>query len=116
MEYAVSRDGTALVTLHGGSETTARDEARSNVAASLESLATTGELADWEIASTSVHEHPTAPFEPYTFAISFRVAVTVDAADPTNAAERGVGAIDDALASAGIESVEYTSSASTSAV
>ncbi|PGF15334.1 hypothetical protein CP556_03780 [Natrinema sp. CBA1119] len=115
MEFAVSRSGTTLVTLHGGSDTTACDEATSTLADTLESLAAAGTITDWEIADADVYEHPNAPFDPYTITLKFSVTVTVEADDADAASERGARAIDDALANADIGSVTYTSSPSTSA-
>ncbi|SEW03228.1 hypothetical protein [Natrinema salifodinae] len=115
MEFAVSRDGTTLVTLHGGSDTTACEEATSDLADSLETLAAAETVTAWEITDADVYEHPTAPFDPYTIAVSFTVTVTVDAADADQATEIGADAIDDALANAGVESVTYTSSPAASA-
>ena len=110
MEFAVSRAGTTRITLHGGSDTTACDEAASKLAGTLESLAERGAIADWEIADANVYEHPTAPFDPYTIALEFTVTVTVEADDADEASEVGANAIDDALGDGGVESVSYTSS------
>ncbi|MFC6716778.1 hypothetical protein ACFQGT_17005 [Natrialbaceae archaeon GCM10025810] len=109
MNYAVTRDATTLVTLHGGSDTTARDEAVSDLAAVFEELADDGTIDDWTIETAEVYEHPTAPFDPYTIAVSFAVTVTVEADDPDAAADRGADAIDDALEAAGIDSIRYGS-------
>lgn len=115
MEFAVSRSGTTLVTLHGGSDTTACGDAREKLADTLETLAADGTIADWEIANADVYEHPTAPFDPYTITLEFTVTVTVDADDADEATTVGAGAIDDALETAGVESVSYTSSPAASA-
>ncbi|MBZ6494396.1 hypothetical protein [Natrinema longum] len=110
MEFTVSRAGTTLVTLHGGSDTTACDEATTSLADALESLAADGTITDWEITDADVYEHPTAPFDPYTITLEFTVTVTVVADDTDEATEIGATAIDDALGAAGVESVTYTSS------
>lgn len=115
MEFAVSRAGTTRITLHGGSDTTACDDATDQLAENLERLADDGTIADWEIDDADVYEHPTAPFDPYTIALEFSVTVVVDAADADAAAERGAGAIDDALEAAEFDAVSYTSSAAASA-
>lgn len=115
MEFAVSRAGTTLVTLHGGSDTTACDEATTTLADNLESLAADGTITDWEIEDAGVYEHPTAPFDPYTITLEFTVTVTVEADDADEATEIGATAIDEALENADVESVTYTSSPAASA-
>lgn len=110
MEFAVSRDGTTRVTLHGGSDTTACDEATEQLAESLERLVADGTVTDWEIDDAAVYEHPTAPFDPYTIALEFSVTVVVEADDADEAREVGAGAIDEALANADLDAVSYTSS------
>lgn len=110
MEFAVSRAGTTHLTLHGGSDTTACNEAEADLADTLESLAADGRLTDWEIADADVYEHPTAPFDPYTVALEFEVTVTVDADDADAAAEAGAAAIETALAGTDAEPVDYASS------
>jgi len=54
MEFAISRSGTTLVTLHGGSDTTACDDATTELADTLESLAAAGTITDWEIDAADV--------------------------------------------------------------
>ncbi|MDF9745542.1 hypothetical protein [Natrinema salsiterrestre] len=110
MKFAVSRTGTTQITLHGGSDTTACNEATATLADTLESLADEGPITDWEIEDAAVYEHPTAPFDPYTIALEFTVAVTVEADDADEATEVGATAIDEALGTAGVDSVSYTSS------
>ncbi|WP_254763186.1 hypothetical protein [Natrinema marinum] len=110
MEFAVSRAGTTHVTLHGGSDTTACDDATATLADTFETLATDGDIADWEITDAEVYEHPTAPFDPYTIAVAFAVTVTVEAGDADAAAEHGAETIDDALERADLDSISYTSS------
>jgi hypothetical protein len=107
MEYAVSREGTTLVTLHGGSDTTACDDATDQLADALEGLEAESKIVDWEIAGAKVYEHPTAPFDPYTIAVEFRVVTAVEARDTDEAADRGGDLIDDALASADVDAVSY---------
>ena len=108
MEYAVSREGTTLVTLHNGSDTTATDDATEQLADTLSSLETEGTIADWEITDAEMHEHPAGPFDPYTIAVAFRVTVPVEADDAEEATEHGADAIDELLESADVESVSYT--------
>ncbi|WP_408959388.1 hypothetical protein [Natrinema sp. 74] len=110
MEFAVSRNGTTLVTLHGGSETTACDDATATVGAALETLAGDGAIADWEVTDAEVYEHPTAPFDPYAITVAFAVTVGVAADDADAAAARGASAIDDALERTELDSITYTSS------
>ncbi|MFD1563747.1 hypothetical protein ACFR99_09325 [Haloarchaeobius amylolyticus] len=110
MEFAVSRTGTTLVTLHGGSDTTACDDATSTLADTLETLAAEGTITDWNVTDADVYEHPTAPFDPYTITLEFTVTVTVEADDTDEATAIGASVIDDALAAAGVESVAYTTS------
>ncbi len=115
MEFAVSREGTTLVTLHGGSDTTACEDAVAELEGALDSLAAEGTLVDWAIPDAEVHEPPSAPFDPYTIAVEFDVVVTVEADDSEEAGKRGAGAIDAALAEAGIDSITYRSSPTASA-
>ncbi|WP_246998759.1 hypothetical protein [Halosolutus gelatinilyticus] len=115
MEFAVSREGTTLVTLHEGTDTTACNAAAAELTANLESLAAEGTIANWAIDDATVYEHPTAPFDPYTIAVAFTVTVVVDADDPAAATEIGASAIDDALERADVDAVSYTSSPAASA-
>lgn len=105
--YAVTRDGTVLVTLHGGSETTARSEAVDELERELEVLVSDGVLDEWAIGDDEVYEHPTAPFEPYTIAVDVSVEVTVEATNEREASDRGSNAIDAALVAAGANDVAY---------
>ena len=115
MEFAVSRDGTTLVTLHEGTDTTACDAARAEFADALEGLETDGTLSDWAITDVEVYEPPTAPFDPYTVAVDFTVTVTVEADDTAAASEVGANRIADALDAAEAESFTFTTSATASA-
>ena len=108
MEYAVSLEGTTLVTLHEGTDTTARDEAVSQLGTSLAELAAENAIADWEIGDAEVYEHPTAPFDPYTVTVAFAVTVVIEADDAAAAEAGGADAIDDALESGGLDAVSYT--------
>ncbi|SDK00849.1 hypothetical protein [Natronorubrum texcoconense] len=110
MEFAVSRTGTTLVTLHGGSDTTACDGATEELASTLEALEADGTIADWAVDDADVYEHPTGPFDPYTVSVEFAVTVVVEADDSDAAAEVGVSAIDEALERGDVDSVTYTSS------
>ncbi|WP_254766916.1 hypothetical protein [Salinilacihabitans rarus] len=115
MEYAVSREGTTLVTLHEGTDTTARAAATEEFATQLEALAAADRIADWAVADADVYEHPTAPFDPYTITVSFAVTVAVEAEDADAAAVAGATAIDEALAAADADALSYTSEATASA-
>ncbi|QSW97890.1 hypothetical protein [Haloterrigena alkaliphila] len=115
MEFAVSRAGTTRVTLHGGSDTTACDDATDQLAETLETLAADGVIADWEIEDADVYEHPAGPFDPYTITLEFSVTVVVEADDADAATELGADAIDEALADADFDAVSYTSSPAASA-
>ncbi|TYL40152.1 hypothetical protein CV102_00800 [Natronococcus pandeyae] len=115
MEYAVSREGTTLVTLHNGSDTTATDDATEQLAETFESLAAEGAIDDWEITDAEVDEHPTAPFDPYTIAVTFAITVPVEADDADEAGDRGADLIDDLLEDADVDAVSYTSPATASA-
>ncbi|QLG51029.1 hypothetical protein [Natrinema halophilum] len=115
MEFAVSRDGTTLITLHGGSDTTARDDATAELDDALGALATDGKITEWAVRDAEVYEHPTAPFDPYTITLTFSVTVTVEADEADVAADRGTRRIDDALERAELDSVSYTSSPETTA-
>ena len=109
MDYDVSLEGTTLVTLHAGSDTTARDDATDQLTASLEELEADDAIADWVVTDAEVYEHPAAPFDPYTVAVAFAVTVTVEADDLEAAKARGEVAIDEALESADFDAVTYTS-------
>jgi len=109
MEYAVSRDGTTLVTLHEGTDTTACDEATRELTRHLESLATDGPISTWSITDAEVYEHPTAPFDPYTITVAFTLTVVVDADGSDAAEEAGANTIAAALEAADVETVSYTS-------
>ncbi|WP_440769966.1 hypothetical protein [Natronorubrum sp. DTA28] len=110
MEFAVSRTGTTLVTLHGGSDTTACAGATEELASTLEALDADGTIADWTVDDADVYEHPTGPFDPYTVSVEFAVTVVVEADDSDAAAGVGAGAIDEALERGDVDSVTYTSS------
>ncbi len=107
MEYAVSRDGTSLVTLHEGSDTTARNEAVEQLTDRLEEFEN-GPVADWAILDSDVSEPPTGPFDPYTIAVDFTVTVVVDAEDAESAKAVGTTTIEAALETAGIDYVSYS--------
>ncbi|WP_049887847.1 hypothetical protein [Natronobacterium gregoryi] len=116
MEFAVSRDGTTLVTLHEGSDTTAKDEAQTELETTLEELAADGSITDWTVVDAEVYEPPTAPFDPYTISVSFTATVTVEADGERRAVEAGAAEIDEALEDAGVEPVSYTASPTAAAV
>lgn len=105
--FTVSRTGRSLVTLHEGTDTTARSEATAQLSDTLEELATSTAISDWAVGDAEVYEHPAAPFDPYTVAVEFTVTVTVTADDAVSAESIGTNAIDDALESAGIDGVSY---------
>lgn len=79
------RELTVRLTLHSGSDTTARDDARERVEEALEG----GGVTEWRIEGSEIVEPPAAPFEPHTVAVRI-------AAD---------GPVEDALADAGLERV-----------
>lgn len=108
MEYAVSRAGTTLVTLHEGTDTTACTAATKTVADSLADVAAAGTIADWAVDDASVYEHPAGPFDPYTVAVAFAVTVVVEGEDAAAVESVGASAIDDALEAAGVDAVSYT--------
>lgn len=116
MDYAVSREGRTLVTLHEGTETTACDVATEQLAESLREIADAGTVSDWSIDEAEVYEYPNAPFDPYTVTVAFTVTVVVAAETAAEAEERGASVIDEALADADVEAVSYTSSPATTAV
>lgn len=103
MWYSVVRDGTLRLTLQEGTDTTACAAATDELAGTLAELVETGALTGWEIRSTTVFEHPTAPFEPYTIELSFSARVTVEAETTDAALDRGEASIDAALERAGVE-------------
>ncbi|APX95221.1 hypothetical protein [Natronorubrum daqingense] len=105
MEVTVSRTGRCRWTLHSGSETTAREDAREELAAGLEE---DEHVVDWKVENAEVDEHPTAPFEPYTIAFAVSVTVELDVGDREEAAEIGVDTIHDVLERAGVDGVTYT--------
>ncbi len=112
MTYTVSREGTTLITLHEGTDTTACRAA----AGELEARFVDQEaIAEWTVVDTDVFEGPAAPFDPYTIAVSFAVSVAVDTDDKGAAKTQGTTAIETALADAGLESITYTNAASAKA-
>ncbi len=115
MNFTVSRDGTTLVTLHEGSDTTACDAATAELRATLDALDGTEQVTNWTIADAEVYEHPTAPFDPYTITVAFAVTVTVDADDAEAATTIGATAIDEALETADVDAVSYSSAPAASA-
>lgn len=80
-----ARSLTVRLTLHSGSDTTARDEARKRV----EEALTGSGVGGWRVEGVEIVEPPTAPFEPHTVDIQ----ITAD------------GPVEDALAQAGLEAV-----------
>ena len=111
MQYAVSRQGTTLVTLHEGTDTTAIDAAMAELREALTTIAP----AAWELEDGRVHEHPAAPFDPYTVAVDFAVTVTVEAPTEAEAEDAGREAIAEAVSSAGLEGITYTTAPETTA-
>lgn len=109
MEYAVSREGTTLVTVHAGSTTTALDDATDELSSRLDGLVADGSLSRWSVGDAEVYENPTAPFEPYTLTIPFEVTVRLDAADDETAQREGEAIIDRALDGAAVDGLTYTS-------
>lgn len=81
---------TVRLTLHSGSDTTARDDARERVESALEGV------SGWRIEGSEIVEPPAAPFEPHTIEVG--VAVDPRADDDT-------GAVAGALAADGLEVV-----------
>lgn len=111
MNYTVSREVRTLVTLHEGTDTTARSEAASQLAATLESLAETTAIRANGDLETAVYEHPAVPFDPYTIAVSFHAVVDVEATSAAVATDRGAAIIEDILGRSSLESVSYPSEA-----
>ena len=109
MEYAVTRTGSSLVTLHEGTDTTARDAAVDQLADRLDSRSSE-RIDDWSITDATVYEHPSAPFDPYTVQVGFEVAVTVEATDAEAAERAGSAVIEETLAELELDAVSYTSS------
>ncbi|AHF98570.1 hypothetical protein HALLA_06635 [Halostagnicola larsenii XH-48] len=111
MTYTVSREVRTLVTLHEGTDTTARDEAATELAETLESLTETEDIHIADGLETAVYEHPAAPFDPYTVAVSFRAVVDVDADSAADANARGAAIIENVLERSSLESISYPSPA-----
>ncbi len=109
MDFAVTRSGTTLVTLHAGSDTTARDEAAATIAETFSALACDA-VVEWAITDTTIAEPPTAPFDPHAVSVSFSVTVVVDAPDSDAASAAGAKTIDAALEVADLYGVAYVSS------
>lgn len=105
--FTVSRTGRSLVTLHEGTDTTARSEATTQLSDTLEGLVPSTPVSDWAVGDADVYEPPAAPFDPYTVAVEFTVTVAVTADDADSAESIGTNAIDDALESAGLDGVSY---------
>lgn len=111
MTYTVSREVRTLVTLHEGTDTTARNEAETELVETLESLPETEEVRIEDGLETAVYEHPAAPFDPYTVAVSFRAVVDVDADSVADANARGATIIENSFERSSLESVSYPSPA-----
>lgn len=109
MSYTVSREVRTLVTLHEGTDTTARDEAAAELAGTLELLTETAEIRIEDGLETAVYEHPAAPFDPYTVSVSFRAVVGVDADSAADANARGAAIIENVLDRSSLESISYPS-------
>lgn len=107
MEFAVCRDGRTLVTLHEGTETTAIDAALADLQSTFEAIEKDSGVT-WELGEGTVHEYPTAPFDPYTIAVEFRLRVSVEADSAEEAVARGEELIEDTLTEAGLRGVSYT--------
>ncbi|MCU4752684.1 hypothetical protein OB919_11980 [Halobacteria archaeon AArc-curdl1] len=116
MEYAVSREGTTLVTLHEGTDTTACSAAAEKLSEQLAALESSVSVEEWSVIETDVYEHPAAPFDPYTVVATFRMTIAVDADTESEAAERGAVTIDRMLEAGPLESITYTGEAAVSAV
>lgn len=114
MEFAVCRDGRTLVTLHEGTETTAIDAALADLRSTLETLEDDSRIS-WELGEGTVHEYPTAPFDPYTIAVEFRLKVSVDAESAEEAVASGEEIIEDTLNEAGLRGISYTAKAEATA-
>lgn len=114
MGHTVSRTATALVTVHEGTDTTARAAAIDELGDRLEELAADDAIERWEATDAAVYEHPAGPFEPYTVRVSFTAAVAVDADDEATAERTGAATIERALTEAGLEGLEYTDEAAVS--
>ncbi|MCU4972657.1 hypothetical protein OB955_07885 [Halobacteria archaeon AArc-m2/3/4] len=106
--FTVERDGRTLVTLHEGTDTTARSAATAQLSETLEELTTSTSITDWTVGDAEVSEPPAAPFDPYTIAVAFSVSVTVEADDAATAESIGANAIDETLEAAGLDGVSYT--------
>ncbi|MFC7045215.1 hypothetical protein ACFQH6_07160 [Halobacteriaceae archaeon GCM10025711] len=105
--YWVEQDWTAFVTLHSSADGTARSQAKGDVENVLAGIVATERITDWDIVDVKVSEHPMAPFEPFTIAVSGTVTVVVDAADADAAGDDGATVIEDALSV--LEDVNFTS-------
>lgn len=111
MNYTVSHEGTVRITLHGGSDTTACNEA---VADLEEQFADSSAISSWTITDATVFEGPTGPFDPYTIAVDFEVSVDIEAADATAAETAGETQIQTALDDAGLDVIADTMSTTVS--
>ncbi|MFP8889414.1 hypothetical protein ACLI4U_06545 [Natrialbaceae archaeon A-CW2] len=116
MEYTVSREGTTLVTLHEGTDTTACSAAEKKLSEQLAGLESPVSVVEWSVLETEVYEHPAAPFDPYTVVATFRMTVAVDAGTESEAIDRGVVVIDQVLENGPLESITYSGEAAVSTV
>ena len=104
MQFAVTRDGETLVTLHEGTDTTAIDAALEQLRRALED----DQRVHWDLGEGSVHEHPAAPFDPYPVAVEVSITVTVDADTEEEAVTVGEQTIEEVVADVGLDGVTYT--------
>lgn len=110
MEFAVSRTGTTLITLHDGTDTTAKDAAIEQLESTLATLTASSDIESWSIDEATVYEHPAAPFDPFTISVTFSVTVPVEGHELEEAEARGVEVIEAVLDQSDVDSITFADS------
>lgn len=106
--FTVARDVHVIVTDHSSGTSTALFEAEDRVERELRTVAEE-HVTDVDIRSSTIHENPVAPFEPYRVSVTATLVVAVDAPDRDTAAERATADIEETLGRADIDSWEFGS-------
>jgi hypothetical protein len=106
--FTVARDIRAVVTDHASGASTALLGAEDRVERELRTAAEE-RVTDVDIRSSTVHENPVAPFEPYRVSVTATLVVTIDASDRDAAADSATVPIEETLSRAHIDSWEFAS-------
>lgn len=114
MEFSVLREGTVLVTLHSGSDTTACDEATDEFAADSRVARRRGTDCRLDDGRCRRLRTPDGTVRPIHDRVEFSTTV-VEAVDASEAEQLGADTIDTILEDADVESVPYSTPPTASA-